>query len=50
VTAHTVNHAPRSGEKYAMPDDMRTAGAYAHSALAIDTMHTHGAGQKGIST
>ena len=30
--------------------EMRAGGAYAHSALAIDTMHTHGAGQKGIST
>ena len=26
--------------------EMRAGGAYAHSALAIDTMHTHGAGQK----
>lgn len=30
--------------------EMRAGGAYAHSALAIDTMHTHGAGKKGIST
>jgi len=26
--------------------EMRAGGAYAHSALAIDTMHAHGAGQK----
>ena len=25
--------------------EMRAGGAYAHSTLAIDTMHTHGAGQ-----
>jgi AhpD family alkylhydroperoxidase len=30
--------------------EMRAGGAYAHSALAIDTMHTHGTGQSGIPT